>query len=46
MINIIGCLIALTVGVLIGNIEYIGTKETKVLTIINWIITLYLAKLN
>ena len=46
MVNIIGCLIALIVGLLIGNIEYIDTKKTKVLTIIGWIITLYLTKLN
>ena len=39
-INFIGCLIALIVGLLIGNVESIGIRETKILTIICWVIAL------
>ena len=37
IINFIGCLIALIVGLLISNVESIGIRETKILTIICWI---------
>lgn len=39
-INFIGGLIALIVGLLIGNVESIGIRETKILTIICWVIAL------
>ena len=41
MINFIGCLIALIVGLLIGNVESIDIRETKILTIICWVIALW-----
>lgn len=41
IINFIGCSIALIVGLLIGNVESIGIRETKILTIICWVIALY-----
>ena len=44
MINLIGCLIALIVGLLIGNVESIGIKETKILTILGWLIALLFVK--
>ena len=40
MINFIGCLIALIIGLLIGNVESIGIREIKILTIICWVIAL------
>lgn len=44
MINIIGCLIVLILGLLIGNIESISIRETKILTLICWVIALYFAQ--
>ena len=44
MINLIGCLIAFVLSLLISNIESIGIKEAKILTIFGWSITLCFAK--
>ena len=44
MINLIGCLIVSIVGLLIGNVESISIKETKILTILGWLIVLLFAK--
>ena len=44
MVNIIGCLIVLILGLLIGNIESISIRETKILTLICWVIALYFAR--
>ena len=43
MINLIGCLIALVVSLLISKIDSIGIRETKILTIFGWLIALYFA---
>jgi len=40
MINFIGCLIALAVGILLSNVESIGTREAKILTILGWVTAL------
>ena len=44
MINLIGCLIALVLSLLISNIDSIGIREAKILTILGWLITLYFGK--
>ena len=44
MINFIGCLIAFVIALLLSNVESIGIKEAKILTIIGWAIALYFAK--
>ena len=44
MINFIGCLTALVLGLLLSNVESIGDKEVKIITILGWLIALYFAK--
>ena len=44
MINFIGCLIDLLLSLLISNVESIGIKEAKILTIIGWSVALFCAK--
>jgi hypothetical protein len=44
MINLIGCLTALIFSLLISNVDFIGIKEAKILTIIGWFIALCFAK--
>lgn len=44
MINYIGCLIAGIVALQLSKIESIGIKETKIISIIGWVIALYIAK--
>lgn len=44
MVNLIGCLIALVLSLLISKIDSIGIREAKILTIFGWLITLYFAK--
>ena len=44
MINYIGCLIAGIFVLLLNNVESIGIKETKIISIIGWVIALYFAK--
>ena len=44
MINYIGCLIAGIVALQLSKIESIGIKEAKIISIIGWVITLYIAK--
>ena len=44
MINIIGSLTALILSLLISNVESIGIKEAKILTIIGWSVALFCAK--
>jgi len=42
MINLIGCVIALVISLLIS--DSIDIREAKILTIFGWLIALYLAK--
>ena len=44
MVNLIGCLTALVLSLLISKVESIGIREAKILTIIGWFITLCSAK--
>ena len=44
MIDIIGCLIALLLSLLISNVDSIGIKEAKILTIIGWSVALFCVK--
>lgn len=44
MVNFIGCLTALILSLLISNIESIGIKQAKILTIFGWFIALCFAK--
>ena len=44
MINYIGCLIAGIFALQLNKIESIGIKETKIISIIGWVITLYIIK--
>ena len=44
MINIIGCITAVIISLLISNVKSIGIKEAKILTIIGWSVALFCAK--
>jgi len=44
MINLIGCVIALVISLLISKIDSIDIREAKILTIFGWLIALYFAK--
>ena len=44
MIDFIGCLTALLLNLLLSNVDSIGIREAKILTIIVWFIALYFAK--
>ena len=44
MINFIGCLLAVAVGLLLSNVESIGEREAKIITILGWLIASYCAK--
>ena len=44
MINIIGCLTALLVSLLISSVESISIKEAKILTIIGWSVAFFFVK--
>ena len=40
MVTFIGCLTTLVLSLLISNIEFIGVKEAKTLTVFSWFIAL------
>lgn len=44
MINLIGCLTALLLSLLISKVDSISIREAKILTIIGWFIALSFAK--
>lgn len=44
MIDIIGCLTALLLSLLLSHVECIGIKEAKILTIIGWSVALFCVK--
>jgi hypothetical protein len=44
MINLIGCIIAFGLGLLLSNVEFLEEKEAKIITILGWLIALFLAK--
>ena len=44
MINLIGCLAALVLSLIISSFDSIGTREAKILTIIGWFIALCFVK--
>ena len=44
MINILGCLAAVLFGFFLSNVESIGMKEAKILTVIGWSIALFCAQ--
>ena len=44
MVNIIDCLTAFVLSLLISKVESIGIREAKILTSIGWLIALYVAK--
>ena len=44
MINLIGCLTALVLSLLLSEVESIGIREAKILTIIGWFLALCSAK--
>lgn len=44
MIDFIGCLTVFVLSLLLSNVEFIGIREAKILTIIGWFIALCLAK--
>ena len=39
MINLIGALLALAVGLLLSNFEFINIKQARIITILGWLIT-------
>ena len=44
MINLIGSITVLILGLLLSNVECIGDREIKILTILGWLIALFFAK--
>ena len=38
MTNIVGCLLAFLLALLLSNVESVGHKEVKILTAIGWVI--------
>ena len=44
MINLIGCITVLVLGLLLSNVESIGDREVKIITILGWLIALLFAK--
>jgi hypothetical protein len=44
MINLIGCLTVLVISLLLSQVDSIGIREAKILTIVGWFIALYFAK--
>ena len=44
MINLIGCITVLILGLLLSNLESIGDREVKIITILGWLIALYFAQ--
>ena len=44
MINLIGCITVLVFGLLLSNVESIGDREVKIITILCWLIALFFAK--
>ena len=41
MINLIGCITVLILSLLLSNLESIGDREVKIITILGWLITLF-----
>ena len=46
MINLIGCITAFILGLLLSNLESIGNREVKIITILGWLIALFFAKVG
>lgn len=44
MINLIGGITVLILGLLLSNLEFIGDREVKIITILGWLIALFFAK--
>lgn len=44
MINLLGCLTALVIGLQLSKIESIGVREARILTYLGWLIALYCVK--
>ena len=44
MIDYIGGIIALVICLLLSNLESIGDREVKIITILGWLIALFFAK--
>jgi len=44
MINLIGGITVLILGLLLSNVESIGDREIKIITILGWLIALFFAK--
>ena len=46
MINLIGSIAATVLGLLLSNVEFIGDREAKIITILGWLIALFFAMLK
>ena len=44
MINFLGCITVFILGLLLSNLESIGDREIKIITILGWLIALFFAK--
>ena len=44
MINLIAGITVLILGLLLSNVESIGAKEVRIITILGWVIALLFAK--
>jgi len=43
MINLIGCITVFVLGLVLGNLEFIREREIKIITILGWVIALYVS---
>ena len=46
LINFFGCLAAFSIGLILTQIEFLGEREGKILTILGWLIALYCTKVG
>lgn len=44
MLNLIAGITVLILGLLLSNLEFLGNREIKIITILGWLIALFFAK--
>lgn len=44
MIDYIGCIIVFGIALLLSKVDSIGSRETKIITILGWLVALFFAK--
>lgn len=44
MVNLIGCISAFVLSLLLSNLEFLDDREIKIITILGWVIALLFSK--